>query len=57
MTEREEYDAWFAREFAGRDIPELLRDLGFVFWRGGRASLIAASGAPVEIRTLPEVPQ
>ncbi|PVX86455.1 hypothetical protein [Paraburkholderia unamae] len=54
MTEREEYDAWFAREFAGRDIPELLRDLGFVFWRGGRASLIAASGAPVEIRALKE---
>lgn len=52
MTEREEYDAWFAREFGGRDIPELLRDLGFVFWLCGRQSLIAAAGVPVEIRTL-----
>ena len=52
MTEREEYDAWFVREFAGRDIPELLRDLGFLFWRSGRQSLITVSGAPVEIRVV-----
>ncbi|CAM2151276.1 hypothetical protein PT2222_250151 [Paraburkholderia tropica] len=54
MTEREEHEAWFAREFAGRDIPEALRILGFTFWRGGRQSLVAASGAAVEIRALAE---
>lgn len=54
MTEREEYEAWFAREFAGREISEQIRALGFTFWLGGRQSLVAASGAAVEIRTLTE---
>jgi hypothetical protein len=54
MTEREEYDAWFAREFAGADVTGALRAIGFFFWRSGRQSLIAASGAAVEIRALPE---
>ncbi|WP_296652827.1 hypothetical protein [Paraburkholderia sp.] len=54
MTEREEYDAWFAREFAGADVSDALCAVGFLFWRAGRQSLIAASGAPVELRVLPE---
>ncbi|MFP3705938.1 hypothetical protein [Paraburkholderia tropica] len=54
MTEREEYEAWFAREFAGREIPDQIRALGFTFWRGGRETLVAASGVAVEIRALAE---
>ncbi|MEM5325193.1 hypothetical protein VSR34_01095 [Paraburkholderia sp. JHI2823] len=54
MTEREEYEAWFARRFGGLDVPEWLRAVGFEFWRHGRLSLIEAAGAPVEIRALQE---
>ncbi|MEK6291072.1 MAG: hypothetical protein V4793_06725 [Paraburkholderia tropica] len=54
MTEREEYEAWFAREFAGREIPDQIRALGFTFWRGGRQSLVTIAGEPVEIRILQE---
>lgn len=50
MTERKEYDAWFAVRFADLDSPEWFRAVGFEFWRAGRKSLIAAAGTPVEIR-------
>ncbi|WP_201696824.1 hypothetical protein [Paraburkholderia hiiakae] len=54
MTEREEYDAWFVREFGRADVPDAVRAVGFFFWAAGRASLIAASGVPVEIHALQE---
>lgn len=50
MTEREEYEAWFAREFDGREIPEQIRALGFAFWRACRQSLATISGELPEIR-------
>jgi len=52
LTEREEYDAWFARRFADLDLPEWFRAVGFEFWRHGRLSLIEAAGAAVEIRVV-----
>lgn len=54
MTDREVFDAWFDDVYERRSIAESLIALGFHFWLAGRESLIAASGAAVEVRTLPE---
>jgi hypothetical protein len=52
MTEREEYDAWVEENFNRYRLPRICAEFGFEAWRAGRQSLIDASGAPVEIRTL-----
>lgn len=54
MTEREEFDAWFEREFNAAAVAPSLRELAFHFWREGRRSVLASSGAPVEMRCLRE---
>ncbi|WP_321953131.1 hypothetical protein [Paraburkholderia bannensis] len=54
MTDREVFDAWFDGVYDRRAVAESLIAVGFYFWLAGRESLIAASGAAVELRTLPE---
>jgi hypothetical protein len=54
MTEREDFDAWFEREFDAAAIAPSLRNLAFHFWRAGRRSVLDAKGAAVEMRCLPE---
>jgi len=54
MTEREEFDAWFEREFDAAAIAPSLRDLAFHFWRAGRLSVLSAGGMPVQMNCLLE---
>jgi hypothetical protein len=54
MTDLEEFDAWFEREYNAAAVAPSLRHLAFHFWREGRRSVLAASGSPVEMRCLPE---
>lgn len=53
MTDREVYDAWLDANFDRNRVPRISAEFGFEAWKGGQQALIAASGAPVEIRTLP----
>jgi hypothetical protein len=55
MTDREEYDAWLESHFDRSRVPRVSAEFGFEAWVSGRRALVAASGAPVEIRTIPEV--
>lgn len=54
MTEQEEFYAWFDGIYDRRAIAESLISLAFYFWLAGRQSLIAASGAAVEVHALAE---
>lgn len=54
MSEREEFDTWFDGEFDSAAIAPSLHELAFHFWREGRRSVLAANGASVEMRCLPE---
>ncbi|WP_310630799.1 hypothetical protein [Paraburkholderia sp.] len=54
MTEREEFDVWFDSIYDRESVADSLIGLAFHFWCAGRQSVIAASGAAVEIRALAE---
>lgn len=54
MTELEEFDVHFDRKYPPGTVSSAVRALAFHFWMEGRRSVITASGAPVEIRTIPE---
>jgi hypothetical protein len=54
MTEREEFDAWVDGVYDRRAVAESLIAIAFYFWRAGRQSLIATSGAAVEVHVLAE---
>lgn len=53
MTELEEFDALFDSKYP-TDTSSAIRAIAFHFWCEGKRSVIAASGAAVEIRSLQE---
>lgn len=54
MTDREEYEAWVDANFDRRRVPRISVEFGFEVWVASRRALIAASGAPVEIKVIGE---
>lgn len=54
MTELEEFDACFDRQYPPGTVSSAMRAIAFHFWCEGKRWVIAASGAPVEIRVMPE---
>ncbi|MFM0495612.1 hypothetical protein [Paraburkholderia caledonica] len=54
MTDQEEFDAWFDLHYRRTVVPRLVVVVAFDAWRSSREALIAASGAPVEIKVIGE---